>query len=150
MAINLHSLESALDDATDLRRRRTRELAEIVVDHAQELRTEDRAVVMAIYRDGMTAQDVAELRREPARRIRQRVRRLVSRLLSDRFLFVLRERDGWPPRRQRVARACVLEGRSMRAAAEHLRMSLHGVRREMQVVDAMYVEAVNRVPRQAG
>ena len=150
MAINLLSLHASMDEVTDLRRRRTRELAEIVVDHASELMPDDRAVIQAIYRDGLTARDVAELRHEPARRVRGRVRRLVGRVLSDRFLFALRFRDQWPTRRRRVAKACVLEGRSMREGADHLRMSLHEVRREMVVINALYASASDRPGRMAG
>lgn len=150
MAINMLSLRSDVDGATDLRRRRTRELAEIVVDHAQELMPDDRAVLCAIYRDGMTARDVADLRREPARRLRGRVRRLVARVLSDRFLFVLRYRNEWPQTRRRVAKACVLEGRSMRDGAKHLHMTLHAVRREMDVIHVLYREATNPPARRAG
>lgn len=148
MAINLQSLHANMDEATDLRRRRTRELAEIVVDHARELMPDDRAVLHAIYRDGMSARDVADLRREPPRRLRHRVRRLVERVLSDRFLFVLRFRNDWPQRRRRIAKACVLEGRSMRDGARHLQITLHVVRREMDVINALYLEALNRTPRQ--
>ncbi len=146
MAINMQSLHANMDEATDLRRRRTREIAEIVVDHAGELMPDDRAVLHAIYRDGMSARDVADLRSEPPRRLRQRVRRLVERVLSDRFLFVLRYRDQWPTRRRRIAKACVLEGRSMRDGAAHLQMSLHTVRREMLVIDALFREASRPTP----
>ncbi|MEO1129793.1 MAG: hypothetical protein AAFX05_08830 [Planctomycetota bacterium] len=131
----------SIDHAQDLRRRRTRELAETLVEDARWILPDDRAVIHAIYADGMTAQNVARLRNEPPRRLRRRVRVLVSRILSDRFRFVLIHRDAWPPMRRRVAGACILQGRSMRAAAAHLHISLHAVRREMDVINALFAAA---------
>jgi selenocysteine lyase/cysteine desulfurase len=140
MALRLEAGPIPAEHAIDLRRRRSRELGETIVDHARWSLPDDRAVLTAIYRDGLTAQEVATLRHEPPRRVRSRVRRLVARLLSDRFLFVLRRRDSWPTLRRRVASACVLQGLSMREAARRLRVSLHVVRTQMEVINALHRE----------
>ncbi len=140
MTLHLDAARIHPDEATDLRRRRSRELGETIVDHARWSLPDDRAMLTAIYRDGLTAREVAALRHEPARRVRSRVRRLVARLLSDRFLFVLRRRDRWPTLRRRVAGACVLQGRSMRETARHLRVSVHVVRKQMDIINALYTE----------
>ncbi len=124
-------------EAVDLRRREVRDLAETLVARAAWALPEDRRLIEAVYREGMSAKAVAELRAEPVARIRRRLRRVIARLTSDRFLFVLRERDGWPAPRRRVATACVLQGRSMRDGAKHLKVSLHEVRRQLQLVDAL-------------
>ena len=125
----------------DLRRRSVRDEAETLVDRAAWALPEDRRLIEAVYREGMPARAVAELRGEKAEQVRRRLRRVVRRLLSEEFVFVLRERDGWPQERRRVATACVLQGRSMRDAAKHLKVSFQEVRKQMQVVDALFEAA---------
>lgn len=143
-----HARRADLETA-DLRRRRSRELSELLVAAAEWTAPEDRAVIHAIYRDGMTARALAELRQVPARVVRRQVRRLASRLLSPRYLFVVRNRDHWPSLRRRVATVCVVHGRTMRQAAEFLGVSLHTVRREMSIVDALF-NATQPSPRSEG
>ena len=125
-------------EAADLRRRRRREYAEFLVEHAQFALPADRALIEAIHRDGLSAQEVAALTGAPARTVRRRARLLAERLLSPRFAFVLLRREQWPAGRRRVAAACVLQGRTMRATARHLRLSLHAVRKEMSIIDALF------------
>lgn len=124
----------------DLRRRPGRDVAETILLRARWLQPEDRRLVEAMYDQGMTAQALAQLRGEPARAVRVRVRRHVERMLSDRFVTVLRLRDGWPAARRRVATACVLQGRPMRDAAKHLKISLHTVRRHMEAINTLCEE----------
>lgn len=140
MVVHIASVGLQLATSVDLRRKRSRDMAEIVADHAQWALPDDRAVIWAIYRDGLTAQQVAHLRSESPRLLRARVRRIVARLVSEQFRFVLRKRDGWPQLRRAVGGACVLQGRSMRDAASFLRLSLHQVRREMGVIRALMDE----------
>ena len=120
----------------DLRRRMPRDVADLLVTRAEWLLAEDRALICAVYRDNMTARQVAELRGTSARAVRRRLRALVQRLLSPRYEFVAQRREKWAPTRARVAVACVLQGRTLRGAAEHLKLSLHTVRRHMDAVAA--------------
>lgn len=122
--------------ASDLRRRAPRELAELLVTRSEWLLAEDRALIRALYRENMTAAQVADLRGTSARAVRRRAHTLVQRLLSPRYEFVARRREKWGPMRARVAVACVLQGRTLRGAAEHLKLSLHTVRRHMDAVAA--------------
>ena len=122
--------------ATDLRRRTPRDLADLLVTRSEWLLPEDRALICAIYRENMTARQVAELRGTSARGVRRRLHTLVQRLLSPRYEFVAQRREKWAPTRARVAVACVLQGRTLRGAAEHLKLSLHTVRRHMDAVAA--------------
>lgn len=145
MVVHIASAGLQLDTSVDLRRKRSRDMAEIVADHAQWALPDDRAIIWAIYRDGLTAQQVAHLRSESPRLLRARVRRIVARLVSDQFRFVLRKRDGWPQLRRAVGGACVLQGRSMRDAAGFLHLSLHQVRREMGVIRALMDEEARPV-----
>jgi len=144
MVVQLDSTGIQVDSVVDLRRKRTRDLAEIVADHAQHALPDERAIIHAIYRDGLTAQRVAHLRCESPRRVRSRVRRIVARLVSDRFRFVVRSRDRWPLQRRRVATACVLQGMSMREAARFLQLTLHQVRRELETVRTLMAEETRR------
>jgi len=122
----------------DLRRRQKRDYAEILAARAAWLLPEDHRLIGSIYTHGMTAQAVAQLRGESPRKVRTRVHRLVDRMMSDRFEFVLRRRESWPPTRRRVATAYVLQGRPMRATARHLHLSFHVVRRQVDVINALY------------
>ena len=144
MVVHIASTGIQVDNAIDLRRKCTRDMAEIIADHAQWAQPEERAIIHAIYRDGLSAQRVAHLRCESPRRVRARVRRIVARLVSDRFRFVVRPRDEWPNLRRRVASGCVMQGMSMREAARFLQITLHQVRREMGVVRTLMVESSAR------
>ncbi|GIK18576.1 MAG: hypothetical protein DYG93_06245 [Leptolyngbya sp. PLA2] len=126
-----------LDHAVDLRRRRSREAAETMIDRARLLPPDDRALIEAVFRDGLPVARIAALATgdsEPAdhstraRTLRRRIRRLTTRLLSREYAFVAEQLADWSPTRRRVATACVLHGRSIRNAADELRLSLHTVR----------------------
>ncbi len=123
--------------AIDLRRKETRELGEIIVARSEFLLPDDRALVCAVFGEGMDSERVARLRGETARGVRRRVRKLAERVMSREFEVVAGHRDAWPRARRLVATACVLQGRTMREAAAHLRMTLHEVRRQMDLVRAL-------------
>lgn len=126
--------------AGDLRRRRSRELSEVVVRFASFASASDRALLESVYRDGLTAVQVARMTGERPRTVRRRVRRLVERMTSARFAYVVRHRGSWGARRRAIATACVLHGATMREAAARTGTSLHAVRKELAAVDGM-VEA---------
>jgi hypothetical protein len=140
MVVHIASAGLQVDASVDLRRKRTRDMAEIIADNAQWTLPDDRALLRAVYRDGMTAQRIAQLRSQSPRTVRARVRRLVARVSSDRFRFVVRQREKWPGHRRSIATACVLQGMSMRDAASFLHLSFHQVRREMGIVEALMAE----------
>jgi len=128
--------ETALDPhlASDLRRKRTPGLIERVVERAALLPDDDRALLLAVYRDATPARTIAALRGVDPRRIRRRVRALVQRVLSPSFEFVLAHAGEWPRTRKRVAVAIVIEGRSLREAAERLGVTIHTVRRHIEAI----------------
>lgn len=127
-----------LEFASDLRRAVPADLARTVADRAHWCMPEERALIDAMYRQGLTATQIAQLRSEPAPAIRRKIRAVVQRVLSPKFVFVLRHRDQWPPMRRRVATACILQGRTLREAAAHLRLSLHAVRRQMDAIAGIF------------
>ena len=126
-----------MDSTVDLRRRTSRELAEVICRRAAWCTPSDRVLVSAIYEDGMTASQIAIMSCRSPRAVRRKIRQLVARILSDRFTYVLQNRDAWPPTRRRVATACVLHGRSMRNAAKHLNVTMHTIRKEMGIIEAL-------------
>lgn len=138
-----HVERLSVADVPDLRRRASRDLAEVIVARAALLMPEDRRLLEAIYTDGLTALAVAQLTGDSPRSVRRRIRTLAARVLSDRFVFVMRQREHWRPTRRRVATACIVQGRPMREGARHLRLSLHVVRRQLDAVNALF-EAQSR------
>lgn len=133
-----HPERHAFADPVDLRRRSLRDHAETIVVRAEHLLPDDRALLQAVFRDGMTAIDLARVTGTAPRALRRRIRLLAGRVLTARYAYVMRHREHWPATRRRVATACVLQGRSLRAAAAHLRLTLHVVRRHMDAVNALY------------
>jgi DNA-directed RNA polymerase specialized sigma24 family protein len=127
-----------MDAAWDLRRKRRREVVDRIVEGSVWLTPADRALVLAYYRDGQRATEIARLANEPVRALRRRLRRAVRRVLSPEFAFVVEAHAGWSPTRRRVARACVLEGWSQRETSERLGLSLHTVRRHHDAVRGMF------------
>jgi len=125
-------------NAADLRRSVTADAASTIADRAEWCLPDERALIDAMYRQGLTASHIAQLRGSPVRVIRRRIRAVIARITSPRFVFVLRNRDHWPPTRRRVATACILQGRSFRDASEQLSVSFHTVRRQMDAINAMF------------
>lgn len=133
----------------DLRRRSRRAYAETLVQRAAWLPATDRELVEAVFDEGLSVAAYVRRMRErgadihpgrsalTARAARRRLRGLIARVLSPRFVFVVERRTAWAASRRRVAMACVVRGLSLREAAAALGMSLHAVRRHMDAVDAL-------------
>lgn len=139
--------ELPVNTPTDLRRRTTRNAAQLILERAAaaNLPADDLALLRAVYRDGLSASHVARLLGDPARRhdadprsVRRRVRRLSQRVRSPLFVFVLRHKDLWPDARRRVAEALILRGKSMRDTAEELGLTLYAIRRHHDVIHALF------------
>lgn len=152
------------------RSRSDRRYAEMLVERAAWIPTVDRALIEAVYGEGLSVvgyvrrcldRGVVPVERAVfgggagradldawSRAARRRLRRVVARLGSDRFAFVIARRNTWATSRRRVAMACVLHGNSLRQASRDLGLSLHTVRRHMEAVDAMF-EAYREAGAQA-
>lgn len=126
------------DQASDLRRRRGRELVDTLVERSAYLPQDERELVLAVYRDNRKITEVAALLNLPPRRLRARVRRLIKRLLDPRFAFVARHREQWPRTRRRVATMRFLFGRTMRQTAADLGLTLHQIRQHEAAVHALH------------
>ncbi len=123
---------------TDLRRRHGREEVEAVLALAEHVSPEERSLLRAVFESGLPVGEMARVRGCSARTLRREVRALVRRVMDPRFVFVLSRRDLWGPSRRRVASACVVQGLTMREAAQVAGMSLHAVRRHMGAVEALF------------
>lgn len=124
----------------DLRRREFRDLKETISRRAEFALPEDRALVFAAYREGLSAPEIARLRKQSVYAVRRRLRQVAANLLSPQFAFVMRERKNWPARRRRIATACILQGRSFRETSRHLKVTMHAVRTEIAVLNALFAE----------
>ncbi|MFT5423459.1 MAG: DNA-directed RNA polymerase specialized sigma24 family protein [Phycisphaerales bacterium] len=123
---------------SDLRRRQESGAVDWLLLRAQWLPTADRELVEAVYREGKSAAEIARLGDASVGVVRNRIKQIVDRLCSDRLPFVVERSPSWSPTRRRVARQCVIEGHSMRAASERLGVSLHTVRRHLGAIDELY------------
>lgn len=130
---------SARDDAVqDLRKRIDRSQSDRIVARAAFLPHPDRVLLEAYFLHGRTVKDIALGSETETRRVSRRIRRLALRVLSDKFVFVLRRLDSWPPSRRRVATAMMLGGQSMRDAADSLHMTLYSIRRHHDAIMAQF------------
>lgn len=126
-----------VERASDLRRRHARALVERLLRLGAALPEAERALIEAVYRDGMTVKQLAVIRGDDPKALRRRVRRLVARVMSAEFRYVAARRSELPRTRARVAELCVLRGMSLRGVAGELGLSLHMVRRHRDAVMAM-------------
>lgn len=112
--------------------------AERLVALAEFLSPEDRALVRAVYAHGRPITESAALLGVDRRRLGARLQRIVGRCLSPEFAFVVSRKDHWTGPLWRVSEACVLRGLTLRAAARELRLTVHAVRRQRAIAQAMY------------
>lgn len=140
--------ELPLTPLPDLRRRDRRgQGIDLLVSRADALAPADRALILAVYRDGLPVSEVVGLLQLGRRRsvavpihavsVRRRLRSLVRHLLSPRFVYVWRHAGSWGPSRRRVAEICILQDRPMRDAAVELGLSAYQVRHHRHAVDAL-------------
>ena len=122
----------------DLRRGLTPAELDRVQARLEHLPSGERALIEAMFLDHKTAVQIAALAGRDPRKVRGEIRRVVDRMLSPKFAFVLRRGDAWPTTRRKVAHACVLWGFSARVAAKELGISLHAVRRQVDAIHAMF------------
>lgn len=124
----------------DLRRKRSRRLIELIRDASQHLPEAERSLICDIFERGQPISKVAREVSEDPRKLGRQVRRITQRVLDPRFRFVAAHQGRWRPTRRRVASACVLEGLSIREAAEKLKLSQYTVRKHKEAIDALCEE----------
>lgn len=129
---------NGLEEALDLRRKRSRQIYESIRQAARHLPDEERVLIDDIYEHEIPIFLIARRTGEDPRAVSRRVRRITRRLLDPRFRFVAEHRSAWRPTQSTVAKACVLDGLSIREAARRLDLSRHTVRRHKEAIDALF------------
>tara|TARA_R110002096_G_scaffold173781_2_gene347881 strand:- start:22781 stop:23275 length:495 start_codon:yes stop_codon:yes gene_type:complete len=125
----------------DLRRSQNTALADTITIRAQHLVGPDQAFVLAMYRDGQTAADIARLVQLDPRQVRRRIRNAITRLNDPTFIFVITHASNWSPTRRKVARALFQAGNSIRQTADSLNLKVHQVRRHRTAILDLYTES---------
>lgn len=118
-----------------------REQARMLVELAEHLHPADRAVIYSIYDRGLSAAELARASNLQPAVMRRRVRRLVRRITSPLYRYVLRNSEIWPKRRWLVAREIFLRGSGQRETAAALGMSVHEVRQHAHFVQSAFEQA---------
>ena len=119
-------------------RDRLRNEAERVLELAAHLPQEDRALLRAVYDRGMKFSELGAACSQSPQRLRRRARRLMSRLRSPLFRFVLSHARRWDERDRHVGRLVVVEGCSIREAARRLNCSMHRIRLALTRIHALH------------
>ncbi len=126
----------------DLRRRGDlARAAEVLLARADLLREDEAALIRSVFGRGMTLSELARAAGRRPHTIGARVRRIAARMDTPAFAFVAGHRETWPRPMRAVATACILEGRTVREAAAHLKMSVAAVRRHRDAVLALAASA---------
>jgi DNA-directed RNA polymerase specialized sigma24 family protein len=112
-----------------------------MLDLAEHLAASDRALLRGIYDRGMTAAELARVLGRRPRGVQRRIQRLVERIGSPKYTFIVRNSRRWPKVRRRIAEMVFLQGRSQREAAETLGLGVHHVRREVDRIHLLIDEA---------
>lgn len=113
-------------------------IAEQVVMRAEYLAPADKALLQAVFERGITAGEFARAIGKRPQTMRRRVQRLVERLGSSPYQFVMRQLKDWPPMQRKVGESVFLRGLSQREASQQLGMPIHGVRREVERIQSIY------------
>lgn len=135
-----------ISEDTDLRRKRTDAFNDRLISRAHWLEPHDRELILAMFRDGHTANTIAVRTRQCPRHTRRTIKRLVARLNDPRVAYVVAHNKGWSRTRRAVARALFVEGRSIREVTEQLGISFYCVRKHRETINAMYDESASKQP----
>ncbi len=125
----------------DFRRTQSTQLADKIALRAQSLQGQDRDFLLAMYRDGHTAAEIARLADLDPRQVRRRIRNAIARLDDPTFIFVITQLHNWSTTRRRVARSLFQAGNSIRQTADELNIKIHQVRRHRTAILDLYNES---------
>lgn len=126
-------------------RLRRRGIIETLCDRAEMLLPEERVLVHAVYRHGLTVADVARLRGKPRRSVNRQLSRILARLSSAEAQMARRLQGEASSQTAEVTRMVMIQGRTLRDTADACGLTLHQVRK---VVDAVR-ESIGRIKARA-
>lgn len=121
--------------------RTTRLIAEQCLDLAVHLAEPDRWLIEAVLRGGVSCAATAQRLGVAQRTLQWRVKRLLGRLRSPEFAFIVNHRETWPQSRRRVAEIVHLQGGTREHAARQAGLTMHQVRRELTAIDVLMEQA---------
>ena len=131
-----HALNYVTEAEVD-RRRSRRDHIECLLELAKHLPETDRLLVDQVYRYGIAISDIARLHGHAPRNIRRRVAKLLVRLNSPLYKYVVFHHDKLSEDIRRVAVLVVLHGHSLRRAATISNKSLHRIRENIKELRIM-------------
>ena len=132
--------DRGLEAVGDLRKKRARRLVEAICEGARYLPDDQKALMSDIFERGEPIARVATRRAQCPRGLSRRVHRIAARVLDPRFRYVAEHQSHWRPTRRQVASACIIEGLSIREAAQKLQLSQYTVRKHKEAIDALCEE----------
>mgnify|MGYP002654994195 CR=1 FL=1 len=116
---------------------RRRAGSDLVLERAHLLDPADQRLIEAIYARGVTAVAMSRLMGQPPRKLTSRVRRLVKHLCSPECALVQAMESRLPKVRREVARACFVQGLSIRAASARVGITFYAARQHLAAVRAL-------------
>jgi hypothetical protein len=122
--------------------------AQTLVNRAEWLQDDERDLIREVYGRGRSVHELARIMRVPSRPLGKRISRIVRRLVSRPYVFVLMHHHVWSAQMRDVAITCIVQGRPLREAAPRLNLSYHTVRRSRDLILHM-AEAAHQGTRQS-
>ena len=119
------------------RRLLQRDYAERLLERAVHLEKTDRLLIEQVYRHGMSITDAACMSGEEPRKVQRRIAKLLKRMDSDKFVFVLGHWELLPQSIHKTVELVVLQGHSFRRAARLSRLSLYQVRQHLRTLESL-------------
>ncbi len=129
-------LDKVTDDI-DLRKRHTNTLTDQLVHRAHWLEKDDQSLIIAMFRDGQSASQIAKLIGQDPRHVRRRIKRLVHRLNDPRVAYVVEHCEAWSRSKRAIAQSLFIQGHSIREVTENLGVSFYSVRKHREAINAM-------------
>ncbi len=114
-----------------------RDYAERLLERAAHLEKTDRLLIEQVYRNGMSITDAACISGDDPRKVQRRITKLLKRMDSDRFVFVLGHWELLPVSIRKTVELVVLQGHSLRRAARLSRVSLYQVRQHLRTLESL-------------
>ena len=110
---------------------------DIIAARADLLAPEDRDLIKAVVINGQSAEMIARIAGVRGSTLRKRVRKLLKRINSPDFIDTARILPLLNPTQLAVAKAHILQGKSIRAVASETNLSYHTVRKTLTQVRAI-------------
>lgn len=99
-----------------------------ILSLASHLQPSDRTLLLLAIADGKSHAQLSTLLGIPARSVARRIRILARRVLHPAFAYAVLHLDTFDPPTRDIARRCIIDGSSIRAAALALNLSQYRVR----------------------